>query len=422
MRALGLLVDVDPTDELTRFDYYLPLANVLMHMASAPHHEGVHLEELAHSYAHDILNLSNLASRLLWFEGITPDIWRSHDLVSVDVDTSSYFVTLQTACDIMADAIATLGTSKGQAPTESFHSLTEWVKRNPNRLAQEFRSIGGHLPWFEEINSVRTKLVHRGGDIWIYTDRTRFHWGVHLHPLPKKPQAVRPEAEVAASAQGTEPTRRRIKDRGFLLSDLRRLTRSLLSFSARLARCITRHQDLTSVPRKYVISGAFVPALHHIVRYYEPPKVSTSLNLHAKCLATCGDYATAAYLGYPKGFWWRFLTAIAEGLATAPEISIIPIRTNDVVHDAKLVFSCKGRRCGVILCDKLDSNARWVSEASESARKFAADHVLERTVFVAEKVVPAEASQIRTACAELPGVIGEDAKRVAEGAISELRR
>src|SRR5260370_42255054 len=136
MRALGLLVDVDSTDELTRFDYYLPLANVLMHIASTPHPDGVHLEELAHSYAYDILNLANLASRLLWFEGVTPDIWRSHDLVSVDVDTSSYFVTLQTACDIMADAIATLGASKGQAPTESFHSLTEWVKRNPNRIAQ----------------------------------------------------------------------------------------------------------------------------------------------------------------------------------------------------------------------------------------------------------------------------------------------
>ena len=136
MPALGRLVDVDPTEPLSRFDYYLPLANVLMHAASNSRIGNAdHLEQLAHSYSHDILNLANLASRLLWFEGVTPDVWRSHDLVSVDVDTSSYFVTLQTACDIMADVIATLGAKKGQAPNESFHSLTEWVKRNPNRIA-----------------------------------------------------------------------------------------------------------------------------------------------------------------------------------------------------------------------------------------------------------------------------------------------
>src|SRR5579862_9369088 len=123
MRALGKLVEVKLDEELSRHDYYLPIADVLIAASAASQADyAEHLAELAYSYADDILNLANLASRLLWFEGVTPDLWRSPDLVSVGVDTSSYFVTLQTACDIMADAIATLGAKKGQAPTESFHS------------------------------------------------------------------------------------------------------------------------------------------------------------------------------------------------------------------------------------------------------------------------------------------------------------
>lgn len=421
MRALGLLVDVAPTEELTRFEYYLPFPNVLMHAASSLHDAGAHLEELAHSYSHDILNLANLASRLLWFEGMTPDVWRSHDLVSVDVDTSSYFVTLQTACDIMADAIATLGARRGQAPSESFHSLTQWVKRNPSRIAQEFRFVSRRLPWFEEINTVRTKLIHRGGDIWIYTDRVRFHWSVHLHSFPNKSEGARSQPHETAPAEPTEPPRPRIVDRGFLLSDLHRLTKSLLDFSAILARRVAKHERLTSIPRKYVISGAFVPALHHILRYYEPPKASPSLNLRAKCLATCGDYATAAYFGYPNGFWWQLLVAVAEGLGTAPETSIIPIRVNDVVHDAKIVFACKGRRYGLVLCDKLDPNSRWVREAGESAKKFATDRLLDRTVFVTRRAVSAKANDIKSACAQLPAVIGKNSKAAAAQVISLLQ-
>ena len=34
---------------------------------------------------------------------------------------------LQSACDIMADVVATLGVKKGQAPWESFHRLNQWA-------------------------------------------------------------------------------------------------------------------------------------------------------------------------------------------------------------------------------------------------------------------------------------------------------
>jgi len=81
-----------------------------------------------------VLNIATLAGRLLWYEGVAPDTWRSHDLIAVSVDAEAYYVMLQSACDIMADVIATLGAKKGQAPSESFHKLNEWALKSSARL------------------------------------------------------------------------------------------------------------------------------------------------------------------------------------------------------------------------------------------------------------------------------------------------
>src|SRR5258708_8671763 len=85
---------------------------------------------------------------------------------------------LQTACDIMADAVATLSELKKQKLHDSFHSLKNWIPQNHARVPSEFHFIGKPLFWFDVVNSVRTKLVHQGGHVWIYTDRVLFHWSV----------------------------------------------------------------------------------------------------------------------------------------------------------------------------------------------------------------------------------------------------
>ena len=81
-----------------------------------------------------MLSLAALAGRLLWYECVTPEIWRSHDLISVVVDVEAYYTMLQCACDITVDVIATLGAKPGQAPLESFHKLNEWALTNQDRL------------------------------------------------------------------------------------------------------------------------------------------------------------------------------------------------------------------------------------------------------------------------------------------------
>src|SRR5260370_41895981 len=129
MLALGTTVERDRRQSLSRFEYYLRLADALSNRAD----ESGHLKQLAHSFGRDILNLATLAGRLLWYEGVTPDMWRSHDLVAVAVDAEAYFVMLQQACDIMADVIPTLGTKPSQHPSTRFLNLNHRRTHNPWR-------------------------------------------------------------------------------------------------------------------------------------------------------------------------------------------------------------------------------------------------------------------------------------------------
>ena len=174
MPALGVPTEIRRADRPTRFQFYLGLADALFCRAQGG---DSHLEELARSFGYDVLNLAVLAGRLLWSEGVTPDMWRSHDLISIGVDVEAYYVMLQCACDIMADVVATLGAKKGQAPSESFHKLNQWALRNRVRLALEYRVVAATLPWFDKINSQRTEIVHRGKKYHMATDRVSFNAG-----------------------------------------------------------------------------------------------------------------------------------------------------------------------------------------------------------------------------------------------------
>jgi hypothetical protein len=126
--ALGTTIERNRREVHGPFEYYLRLSDAL---SNRPDDSG-HLKQLAHSFGNDILNLATLAGRLLWYEGVTPDMWRSHDLIAVAVDIEAYFVMLQTACDIMADVISTLGAKSKQAPSDSFHRLNEWIQKGPS--------------------------------------------------------------------------------------------------------------------------------------------------------------------------------------------------------------------------------------------------------------------------------------------------
>lgn len=285
-RALGTTIILEEGQCPTRFERYLLLPDVLI--AAADKSGKPELADLAKSFSNDVLNLAALAGRLLWYEGVSPDVWRSPDLITVSVDIEAYFVMLQTACDIMADAIATLSDLRKQKLHDSFHSLTNWIPKNQGRIPAEFHFVGGQLPWFDVINSVRTKLVHQGGDVWVFTNRVQFSWSVHGRKWKGIP---------------------RLTSDAYLLPELSALTHSVLCFSRRLAGSVCRFTGVKP-SKKNFISGVFVPAIEHLSHYTAPQK-SRGLTISGKCLVSLEDYATAAAFGYPDGFWWNFLLKLS---------------------------------------------------------------------------------------------------------------
>ena len=303
MPALGTTVHIPRGQQLTRFQFDPRLSDAL---AFKQHDESKHLAELAGSFGHDVLNLACLAGRLLWFEGVTPEMWRSHDLVAISVDVEAYYVMLQCACDTMADCVATLGVSprrRGQVPSESFHKFTQWAARNMTRLDLAYHGLlSENFGWFEKINSERTAVVHRGKNPLIYTDRVSFNWG---ELLPK----------LADAAGG------------------------VLGFSKRHANIVLPEHKLEHNSERLVIDGVYVPALDHLLKRYRTPIESPDLHLSAQILLACGGYVESAFIGYPDGFWWSVLMGIARLLKTGPHTADIHVNPSGSVHDAKIVFA-----------------------------------------------------------------------------------
>lgn len=348
MSALGVPVDIARSDALSRFQFYLGLPDALV---GKEHSESTHLRELADSFSHDVLNLAALAGRTLWHEGVTPDTWRSHDLIAVSVDLEAFYVMLQCACDIMADVIVTLGVpKKGQAPSDSFHRLNEWASKNPDRLELSYRELVTQpLKWFDEINSERTRFVHRGKTPLVYTDRVSFN-------------------------------------RGGLLPRLRKLTGELLDFSALLGHLVNPEEERRKSAKMRVIDGVYVPALYHLLYKYHTPQKSPGLIIGARSLAVCSGYVEAAYFGYPDGFWWNVLLLISQALGNGPIAGNIPVNIGGLVHDSKFVFSRAGRRYGFVASDHGNNSLDWLAGATESAEKLQAEYSTDKVAFMVRQM------------------------------------
>lgn len=344
MPALGVPTEIPRTDGLTRYEFYLGLADALF--CKAQETDG-HLQELARAFGNDVLNLAVLAGRLLWCEGVTPEMWRSHDLIAVGVDVEAYYVMLQCACDIMADVVATLGARRGQAPWESFHKLNQWALRNPGRLAPKFRIVAADLPWFDKINSRRTAIVHRGERFGTATDRVTFNGG-GLLPL------------------------------------LRDLTEAMLDFSEQLGRIVFPEEERKRFPEKRIIDGVYVPALGHLLNKYRVPRESPRLKLAAKCLLGCGGYVEAAFIGYPDGYWWRVLLTISRALNVAPSAVNIPVNIGGEVEECVFVFSSNGMSCAFIGYEQIEPN--WLEYITKRAMQLQTAYNVERLAIIVRKV------------------------------------
>jgi hypothetical protein len=416
-RALGTFLKLEAKEKLTRYHYYLQLPDLLIDVVEQDPtaRQAERLAELAHSFAHDVLNLAVLASRLLWYEALTPDMSRSPDLVAVGTDAESFFLFLKAACDLFAEMtveVAVDAGMKGQVPSGSFDELARWVRDNPGRIDPGFHFLARELEWFDELHGIRTNLAHRGYDTLIYTDRVRFSF--------------------FTAPFGRIETRLLREDRGLparsdrhtlipLLPFVKRLSQSMLRVSDQIAAASLARLGLQAPSKTHALCGVYVPALHGLDSY-EPPVESPRLKIIADCLQKCEEYLTASKFGFPDGHWWQFLIALSEHFGTCPAyIGRFGEGPRDVLVDWKIIFLIDGKRLGIVARDMIGTEKIWLKGAQENLEKFGSDEQLARTVLVARRANPPFAIEgVETA--GFPLVVGDQAPVAAREAFELLRK
>jgi len=394
----GIPISVDRQRALDRFQFYSRLPDCLDWARGL---ETNHLREFADSFSFDLLNLAVLAGRLIRYAGITPESYFTrHDIIDVTVDAEAYFVMLQTACDTMADVICTLAVSskkRKQAPRESFHRLQNWAKdqlgsHQPRINVDYARIIARDFPWFTELNAIRTKLVHRGNTVWIYTEGCGFEW----------------------SLNGAGSQIRRGTD---LLTSLQSLTRDMLNFSNELSLLVASDEELQSQPEKRIIDGLNVPAFHHLLDKYARPVDSENLILAAHSLMACRGYVEAAFIGYPDGFWWTSLMEISRALGRGMRASRVFVRSTGAISDCRFVFANSAGNFGIVATDIAKDDSEWRKGITESARALRDDYVTDGIVIVARRAEGDFPSHLE----EFPTILSDDAQAVAKACLAGWR-
>ena len=242
-KALGTIVDLRGASlENTEIysgilDYYDQWSEIDPRLAQ--HHPV--LSRAANVFGHDLVNMATYAHEILgWLQ---PDrIVLGQSVVSVGGMTEAYFVSVRSACDAVADALAYRACSNvGQVPSDSLRALVTWAQKNKSRVNPIIANIlSGDLQWFWSLRSLRDHIVHNGVHAVIHTDRKQFNLWV-------------------ISAKHGWVTREP------LLPLLASTLDHLLAFADRAADAINKTIDLPPDRlRSRAVSGILIPALHEI--------------------------------------------------------------------------------------------------------------------------------------------------------------
>jgi hypothetical protein len=385
IKALGKIVKLKKVRPLSAHDFHLPLCDILLDLVEqdidGPF--ALRFSQLAHSLSHDFINLATLAGQLLWYEGVTPDMSRSPDLLAISGAAESYLIFLRTACDVIAGAFAIFciePKKQGQVPGKSFHDLIRWAKDNPTRIFEAFRFLPEHWDWFMELRGIRDKLIHLGYDLNIYTDRISFL--LILMPTGESELQLLHGGYKQEDYHPDQPPRFRQYP---LLPLLKRFTENVLGLSAQLAKAIGE-QRKHKYSQTHVLNGVYIPALHHILSYKVPveqhpvsPKQEHILRIKAWYLVRAGDYLKALNFGYPSNFWWHFVIRISELFGERPPSHMSDpqypdYRDSEILIEWRLIFTKEGKRFGLLLrdatCPKKDGQPTLRDQIDAFKRQF----------------------------------------------------
>lgn len=405
MPALGRLVtDTNRRNTSSHNEFNIPLCDLLLDLVE-PDKDGpdaLLFTEIAHSFANDVLHVSTLASALLWYEGVTPDLSRSTDLPSIAVNVEASLAFLRSACDVLATAFARFAVpaAKGRISKrgrESFHGLLRWVglgypppenqsqaiqaKANYELVSVPFHFLEQHSGWFLHLRSLRNDLTHRGYYLVPYTERV-FLEGILQPPGIAELQWLHGGYKQKDYREDDPPRLKRYD----LLATIRQFTEKTIELANGLAAAMI--QELGIVPSgTHFIGGVHVPALYHLLSY-EKPTVGrevrgyedSNLRSEAWYLLRAGDYLSAHDEGYPDGYWWRFKTRLSA-ICGRPPLRL----SNDQSLSAAgrwYVFCCEGKHYGVVIHEWLSSDHAWIQDAELRLQKFKDDKHLDGTVLV----------------------------------------
>lgn len=178
----------------------------------------------------------------------------------------------------------------------------------------------------------------------------------------------------------------------------------------------------------HVLSGVYVPALHHLLAY-EQPQPGHLLNeeemrrrhIAAWHLLKAGDYLSAAERGYPDDFWWRFATHLCD-LFTAPPryVSEAQFARWRLLIDWKFVFQGEEQNVALCLREMVLAEEEWVKGAQVNLDDFAQRAGATGSLLVAREVTTPRNSPTDIA---LPAnfIADADPVRAAERAFAALK-
>jgi len=375
-RALSSLVKM-PNQKLSRHEYYVHLCDILLDLAAQEKNtnHARRLTRIASSLAHDLLNLATLTGRLLWYEGATPNLTRSPDLVSAAVDAESCITILRSACDIAAEASAlycVIPKNRGKIYSEymTLGPLLKWAPK-AKILLKEFSFLTETFDWFEQLREFRDDIVHRGWGINIYTERDYFR----LIP-DSRLAAERKWLGMSKQPSTTTGAARSVDDFSSVLAVIQSHAKALLKFTEMIAIGIEGSLAIIS-SRTHALSGMFVPALHHLNDYQHPvshfllnDEEKQRRKITAWYLIRIGDYIGAAQLGYPHGYWWEFIVQLSVLFVEPPVYMSEPsFSDDDKLRGFYIVFNRKGATITVLLADSrvLESTGRDNCQATMAA-------------------------------------------------------
>jgi tetratricopeptide (TPR) repeat protein len=418
--ALGTLITKkEGRDASSKYEFAIPLCDLLLDLVErdidGP--DALLFTKIAHSFAHDILHVATLASALLWYEGVTSDLDRSPDLVSISVNVEAGLAFLRSACDTINPAFARFAVPPekrqiSNSGKESFAGLLNWVghgdpfptdpkkraeaeartKANYELVRPSFHFLERHSNWFLHLRSLRTKLTHDGYSLVTYTGRV-FLEAWLAPPGEAELQWLRGGYKQEDYREGDPPKFKRYR----LLETLKEFTTNLLALANDLYTAIS--QETGVIPSgTHFLSGIHIPALSELLSY-ETPTVPNEkgfqyslLRSKAWHLLRAGDYYGATTDGYPNHFWWRFKTRLTA-ICGRP-----PVRLSDGLRFGRsafrwYVFCADGKHYGVLTDDQLHREEREIRNPAEALQAFSSRRHVDKVVLLIRNnaAIPADA-------------------------------